>query len=152
VADAHLSGDRSVTVASVYGMLAFRVRNGQRYAVTTLQRTLSDLTPVLDVHRSQAPVILAGDLNVSPQIQWPDTAAHTAVIARIKAFGLTDCLGDTNDGEYVRTYGKPETPFQDDWVFASPALKCTRCEPVDTEEAWALSDHCPVIAEFGFAP
>jgi hypothetical protein len=148
---ARLDDERVVTVVSVYGMLAFKVRNGQRYAVTTVHRTLSDLTPILDVRRTPAPVVLAGDLNVSPQIAWPDTAAHTAVIQRIKAFGLEDCLGAKHDGQYVRTFGTPEAPFQDDWVFASPALVCTRCEPVDTDEAWALSDHCPVVAEFDFA-
>jgi endonuclease/exonuclease/phosphatase family metal-dependent hydrolase len=151
VADVQLPSDRAVTVASVYGMLAFSVLNRVRYAVTTLHRTLSDLTPILDVHRTPRPVVLAGDLNVSPQITWPDTAAHVAVIDRIKAFGLSDCLGDMHDGQYVRTFGKVETPFQDDWVFASPSLTCTRCEPVDTDEAWALSDHCPVMAEFEFA-
>jgi hypothetical protein len=150
VADAHLPVGRIVTFASVYGMLAFSVRNGMRYAVTTLHRTLSDLTPILDVYRTPAQVVLAGDLNVSPQIQEPDTAAHAAVIDRIKAFGLVDCLGQAHNGEFVRTFGKRETPFQGDWVFASPTLKCVRCEPVDTDEVWTLSDHCPVIAEFEF--
>ncbi|MGH9894322.1 MAG: hypothetical protein ACREA0_20530, partial [bacterium] len=152
VAQAKLPSRRVVTVASVYGMLALRVRNGRRYAVTTVHRTLSDLTPILDVKRSKAAVILAGDLNVTPQIREPDTAAHEAVIQRIKAFGLADCLGDAHDGQFVRTYSKHKLEWQDDWVFASPALRCTSCEPVHTKEAWALSDHCPVIAEFEFAP
>jgi hypothetical protein len=54
VAEAKLAAGRTVTVVSVYGMLAFRVRNGMRYSVTTVHRTLSDLTPVLDVKRSKA--------------------------------------------------------------------------------------------------
>lgn len=49
VAEAKLAAGRTVTVASIYGMLAFAVRNGRRYSVTTVHRTLSDLTPVLDV-------------------------------------------------------------------------------------------------------
>jgi len=34
--------------------------------------------------------------------------------------------------------------------FASRALapSLISCAPVDDEQAWALSDHCPVIAEF----
>jgi endonuclease/exonuclease/phosphatase family metal-dependent hydrolase len=152
VAQARLPSRRVVTVASVYGMLSLTVRNGRRYAVTTVHRTLSDLTPILDVKRSKAALILAGDLNVTPQIREPDTAAHEAVIQRIKAFGLGDCLGDAHEGRFVRTYAKHELDWQDDWVFASPALRCTMCEPVDTKEAWTLSDHCPVIAEFEFAP
>jgi exonuclease III len=151
VAEARLPSRRIVTVASVYGMLAFRARNGRRYAVTTVHRTLSDLTPILDVKRSKKPVILAGDLNVTPQIREPDTAAHEAVIQRIKAFGLTDHLGETHKG-FVRTYINHKLDWQDDWVFASPALICVRCEPENTGQAWALSDHCPVIAEFEFAP
>lgn len=147
---ARLDAEHVVTVVSMYGMLTFNVRIGQRYAVTTVHLTLSDLTPILDIRRTPAPVVLAGDLNVSPQIAWPDTAAHTAVIDRIRAFGLEDCLGAKHDGQYVRTFGTRETPFQDDWVFSTPSLACTRCEPVDTDEARALSDHCPVLAEFGF--
>jgi len=152
VTEAKLSSGRVVTMASVYGMLALRVRNGRRYAVTTVHRTLSDLTPILDVKRSKGAVILAGDLNVTPQIREPETAAHEAVIQRIKAFGLVDCLGEAHDGQFVRTYRKHALPWQDDWVFASEPLTCTRCEAVDTEEAWGLSDHCPVIAEFEIAP
>jgi exonuclease III len=150
VAEARLPGGRGVTVASVYGMLAFKVRNGMRYAVTTVHRTLSDLTPILDVNRSKAAIVLAGDLNVTPQIREPDKEAHEAVIKRIKAFGLADCLGDAHGGEFVRTYKKHVLPWQDDWVFASKALRCLTCQPVDTEEAWALSDHCPVVADFEF--
>jgi hypothetical protein len=97
---------------------------------------------------------MAGDLNVSPQISPPDREAHVAVIDRIKAFGLVDCLGATH-AEFVRTH-RPRNkeagpPWQDDWLFASPKLVLTRCEPVGTDEAWALSDHCPVLAEFTLA-
>jgi endonuclease/exonuclease/phosphatase family metal-dependent hydrolase len=150
-ADAHLDERRTVTLVSLYGMLAFKGRNSTRYAVTTVHRALSDLTPILDIRRTPAPVVLAGDLNVSPQIAYPDTAAHEAVIQRIEAFGLENCLGAKHDGQFVRTFGTPQAPFQDDWVFSSPALVCTRCEAVDADEAWALSDHCPVLAEFEFA-
>jgi hypothetical protein len=27
-------------------------------------------------------------------------------------------------------------------------LTLLSCEPVDSEEAWSLSDHCPVVADF----
>src|SRR5207247_2189257 len=102
-AEAAVAGGH-VNLASVYGMLAFKVRNDVRYSVTTVHRTLSDLTPILDTYRTSLPVILAGDLNISPQIKQPDTAAHQAVIDRIKAFGLIDCLGRANKDEYVRTF------------------------------------------------
>lgn len=116
-----------------------------------MQRTLSDLTPILDVNRSKAPVVLGGDLNVSPQIRWPDTAAHKAVIERIKAFGLRDCLGATHAG-FVQTYrsrnSRSRSSWQGDWVFASDRLRLVRCEPEDSDQAWALSDHCPIVADF----
>lgn len=67
-----------------------------------------------------------GDLNVSPQIRWPDTDAHEAVIKRIKAFGFRDCLRDTHTG-FVGTYrsrnARSRSPWQGDWVFASDRLR-----------------------------
>jgi hypothetical protein len=42
--------------------------------------------------------VVGGDLNMSPQIRWPDTETHKAVIQRIKAFGLKDCLRATHEG------------------------------------------------------
>jgi exonuclease III len=139
-----------VTVVSVYGVM-HKLRNEVTYATTSVQRTLSDLTPVLDVHRSKARVVMAGDFNVSPQIGSSDTNAHVAIIDRIKAFGLVDCLGSKHDG-YVRTHrhrnkmdGKA---WQIDWMFSSMKLKLSSCKPMDVEEAWKLSDHCPVVADF----
>ena len=150
VAMAHLDGASAMTVASIYGLHWDR-QGTTRYAVSTLHRTLSDLTPILDVKRSKEAVVIAGDLNVSPQIAEPDRAAHAAAIDRIKAFGLVDCLGELHDG-YVQTHRHQNRrggkPWQDDWMFASPAVELVSCEPVDTEEAWALSDHCPVVGVF----
>ncbi|MGB8648923.1 MAG: hypothetical protein WCF84_27045 [Anaerolineae bacterium] len=152
VAEAGLSNGTAVTVISIYGLNSDPVRNGIKYATTTVHRILSDLMPILDVARAkERRVILAGDLNVSPQIPQPNTIHHEIVIKRIKAFGLVDCLGETHDG-YVRTYrhrnNPNSTPYQDDWVFATENLHLISCEAKDEETAWALSDHCPVIAEF----
>lgn len=136
---------------SVYGLM-YKVGNGITYSTVSLQRTLSDLTPVLDVNYGKGRLaVMGGDLNMTPQIPPPDRNAHIAILDRIKAFGLVDCLGETHEG-FVRTYrhqNKPTgTPWHDDWVFASPKLKLVTCEPLDLEAAWALSDHCPVVAEF----
>ncbi len=144
------AGGVPITVVSVYGLMQQRA-NGIRYAVPSVHAVLNDLTATLDVRRSQQPVVLAGDLNVSPQIGPPDTEAHAAVIARITAFGLVDCLHSTH-GEYVRTHRHRNDPaskaYQDDWVFASPPLRLLACEALDDDAAWALSDHCPVLVEF----
>jgi exonuclease III len=149
-ADVDMPGIGAVTVISVYGIQR-KLRNGVAYATTTVQRTLSDLTPVLDVHRSKGHVVLAGDLNISPQIDPPDREAHVAAIDRLKAFGLVDCMKEHHDG-YVQTYrhlnksgGKP---WQLDWVFAAPSLKAVSCSVVDNEESRSFSDHNPVIVDF----
>lgn len=140
-----------VTVISAYGVLS-SVLTKTNYATTNVQRLLSDLTPLLDVHRSKLPLIFGGDLNISPEVPQPDTAAHVAVIDRIKAFGLEDCLGLHHPGKYVRTLrhmNKPDSkPYQIDWVFSSRKLRCIAARANDVEAAWRLSDHCPVIADF----
>jgi endonuclease/exonuclease/phosphatase family metal-dependent hydrolase len=149
-ANVEIPGLGTITAVSVYGLLT-KLGNGTTYSTSSVQRTLSDLTPVLDVPRSRTHVIMAGDLNVSPQIPAPDMGAHIAILDRISAFGLVDCLAATHDG-LVRTYrhrNQPTSkPWQLDWVFAAPKLKLLSCEPLDDEKAWALSDHCPVLAEF----
>ena len=142
-------GGAPITLVSVYGLIQRRA-NGVGYAVPSVHGVLNDLTATLDVGRSTQAVLVAGDLNISPQIPEPDTAAHEAVIARIKAFGLIDCLATTHDG-FVRTHRHRNNPlskaYQDDWVFASPTLRVISCDAYDDEAAWALSDHCPVVVE-----
>jgi hypothetical protein len=76
------------------------------------------------------------------------------IIDRIEAFGMTNCLGACNAGAFVRTLRHrnkiDSAPYQSDWVFASRTLKPISCNALDTKEAWALSDHCPVVADFDF--
>ncbi|NUO50824.1 MAG: hypothetical protein HOV80_18380 [Polyangiaceae bacterium] len=150
-ARAKLSDGPRVTLISAYGLLS-SVLTKTNYATTNVHRMLSDLTPLLDVQRNKQPLIFGGDLNVSPEVPQPDSAAHVAVIDRIKAFGLEDCLGEHHDGKLVRTLrhmNKPESkPYQIDWVFSSRKLRSIRVRANDCEAAWRLSDHCPVIADF----
>jgi len=149
-ADVEVSGFGTVTVVSAYGLMR-RLRNGIAYATSTVHRTLSDLTPVLDVARSKGRVVVAGDLNISPHFSPPDRDAHIATFARIKAFGLLDCLGATHEGvvQTYRHHNKPEArPSQLDWMFASPSMRLVSCSVVDTEQAWSLSDHAPLLAVF----
>jgi exonuclease III len=61
------------TAVSVYGLNADKVLNGVRYTVTVVHRILSDITPLIDTYRLKRQTVLAGDLNVSPQIGYPDT-------------------------------------------------------------------------------
>jgi exonuclease III len=150
-ARAKLPGGSRITLISAYGVLS-SVLTKTNYATTNVHRMLSDLTPLLDVQRSKLPLVFGGDLNISPEVPQPDTAAHVAVIDRIKAFGLDDCLGQHHPGRYVRTLrhmNKPDSKaYQIDWVFSSRKVRCIDARANDREEAWSLSDHCPVIADF----
>jgi exonuclease III len=41
-------------------------------------------------------------------------------------------------------------PYNNDYILASTAMakRLTACHALDEDDAWALSDHCPVIAHF----
>lgn len=93
-----------------------------------------------------------------------------ATFARFDAFGLVECLangvpvdrgplagcmcGPAPDCRHVKTYRHENSidgkPWQNEYVFATKPLAdaLISCAPVDDGQAWALSDHCPVVAEF----
>ncbi len=95
---------------------------------------------------------------------------HRNTVDRCAAAGFVDCLaqevapdrgplascpcGPAPECRHVRTFrfdNKPDGgPWQVKSFFALKALapSLISCAPVDDEQAWALSDHCPVIAEF----
>jgi hypothetical protein len=161
VAQFGLPDQTKLSLISAYGLIDYG------YAVTTMQRILSDLTPLFDNARYNAQIVLAGDLNLSTQLAPPHRARHQNAFDRIKAFGLVDCL-DRMLGKdrplpgcpcgaakcrHVQTFrfaGRPHAPWQDDYLFASPRLanKLTACYADSAGAAWDYSDHCPVVAEF----
>src|SRR5262249_48377904 len=56
---------------------------------TSLHRTLSDLTPILDQNRRRRnSIVFAGDLNASSQFPEPYRKAYQLVHQRIEALGL----------------------------------------------------------------
>jgi endonuclease/exonuclease/phosphatase family metal-dependent hydrolase len=166
VAQADLPDGSKLTLISVYGLI------DAGYAVTTMHRILSDLTPLFDDGRynngrKHIHVVLGGDLNASTQFGPPHLARHRLVFEGIKAFGLVDCLdqqlGPTRPlancpcgataCRHIRTHmhaRNPQVPWQNDYLFASEQLatKLTACYAHDEAEAWSLSDHCPVVADF----
>lgn len=161
VAQATLPGRSALTIISVYGLI------DAGYAVTTMHRILSDLTPLFDDKRYNERIILGGDLNISTQLPPPHRTRHRIVLDRIKAFGLVDCLDlMLRDARplancpchealcrHIRTQRRaqnPEVPWQNDYIFASEPLanRLKACYAHDDEGAWQLSDHCPVCAEF----
>jgi exonuclease III len=160
-------GAHEIAVVSLYGMLEGPLFDKQTYAVTSMHRSLSDLTPLLNARSTMR--VLGGDLNVSTQMRPPDRAAHRVVFDRIAAFGLGDCTRATADARqrlgtciceegdacrHVQTHRNPKSPvpWQLDYLFASEKQlmsRLTSCRAIDDDDrAWELSDHCPVIAEF----
>jgi len=135
----------------------------------SVHRSLSELSPVLDDHRYRGLVIIGGDLNTGTQ--WADRtwkARDRGVLERFEALGLVDCLRRTRprgrlqdchctDGdacEHVRTRKDshhPGVPYQTDYLFASKKMAAclVSCEALVTEEWFAISDHAPIVADFG---
>jgi exonuclease III len=154
VAEVALPGMAAVTMISLYGFMP-KVMNQTAYATTTLQRSLSDLTPLLDTRRNGGRrVVLAGDLNATPQYSDKYDARHQElVIERIGAFGLVDCLREAH-GDYVttfrRTRGAVTVEYQDDWMFRTPNLVLLSCVVVG-DAMGPYSDHAPIVAEFDVA-
>jgi endonuclease/exonuclease/phosphatase family metal-dependent hydrolase len=136
------------------------------YTVTTVHRLLSDLTPLLDGPLGKR-VVLAGDLNVSTQIQPPHRARHRNALERFATLGLVDCFTlpgvspaplagcpcEDEPCRHVRTerHARSRVPWQTDYVFVSKALarRVRACSTLDGAEPdpWALSDHCPLVLE-----
>ncbi|MBS2020264.1 MAG: hypothetical protein JST00_45815 [Deltaproteobacteria bacterium] len=158
---------QEVTVVSLYRMLEGPLLDQKTYAVTTMHRSLSDLTPLLNQRSTMR--ILGGDLNVSTQMRPPDRDAHRLVLDRISAFGLGDCTHATAASRprltncicaeagactHVQTHRhrKSTVPWQLDYLFASEKQlmpRLTSCRVVDKDpRVWELSDHCPIVAEF----
>ncbi len=147
-------------LVSVYG--AF----DEGYTVTTVHRLLSDLTPLLDAS-SKRGVVLAGDLNVSTQVNAPHRARHRNALERFATLGLVDCLAlqrpsrsklegcpcEDSPCRHVRTHrhSNSSVPWQDDYLFVSDSLvrRVKACRVIDHGEPdpWQLSDHCPIELE-----
>lgn len=153
---------------SMYGLMDNTGSGRVRHATTSLHRMISDLMPLFE---SDAPIVLAGDLNVTTQPMKGDAggwwhAQHEAFFARLTALGLesvTDhdnfdrgegCAGCTchlgTECRHVRTHRHmnrvDSTPYQDDWVFVSKGLAgaVVGGRAIDTGDAWGRSDHCPI--------
>jgi len=165
VADVAISGGGEAIVASVYGLWDdYNPENARTYSEATLHRTLSDLTPIIDSHAGKR-MVLGGDLNIFSGYGWKH---YGPVIDRLKTFGFIDCLWEAGaerqplEGCYcgpqpgcrhVQTHrhrhDPTSRPWQTDFIFAAPGVGAPLdCRPVNEEEAWTLSDHCPVIATF----
>jgi hypothetical protein len=150
-------------VVSVYALWDYSwLRPGDRllYSETSLHRTLSDLTPVLDVARSKVSIVLAGDLNASTQFPPPARDAYRLVHDRIATLGLQNVSVRPDDEDladcpcvdipcrHIRTLDTAK-PIQDDYVYASPDVAGgLRLINIDrTAEMTAVSDHYPLVVD-----
>lgn len=156
-------GSEPITVVSLYGLL-------DEKSDASMHRSLSELTPLFEDPRYNEFLLLGGDFNVWTGRSDPGAShldGHQVVLERIKAFGLIDCLAKMRPrgplegcpcrlGEDCpHTWTKldpryPGVPYQDDYLFASPALaeRLRRCVALPSTEWSACSDHSPIVATF----
>jgi len=156
-------GEGRLIVASIYALWDYAgLRKGEkpRYSETSLHRTLSDLTPIIDVHRTAFSVVVAGDFNASTQFGRPDREPYGLIHARLRSLGLVNvtvsasddrlenCICADDPCEHVRSLEGP-TPYQDDYIYASPdiAERTTRVTVERSPGIEAVSDHFPLVVE-----
>jgi hypothetical protein len=155
-----------VTAISLYGLLDER-------SDASVHRSLSEIAPIFDHGTYGKHLLLGGDLNIlaNPRQNDPVRDRHLAVLARIKTYGLVDCLESTirregnrwtppadcpcglGDGcthTWTKRVRGSSVPYQDDYLFASPALgdRLESCYALPFTDA-SPSDHAPIVATFG---
>lgn len=172
VADVLDARGSQFTAISLYGQWEVMADRRTIYSCARLHRMISDLTGVLATSRRH-PVVLAGDLNLTTQVAYSgqpraETDGAAAAFARLRAWGLTDCVSHTRanrprladcscpEGDacsHVQTFRLnnrvDSRPTQLDYAFVSDSIasKLTGCRVVHDDAAWRLSDHCPIVIE-----
>jgi hypothetical protein len=159
-------GEEDVTAVSLYGLL-------DEKSDASVHRSLSELAPLFEDPRYNKLLLLGGDLNIlaNPRPNDPTRERHLLVLARIKAYGLVDCLEKAVLGRnpprgglkgcscrlaggcthvWTHRHGQSQTPYQDDYLFASRSLaeKLLTCEAPSPLEWSEFSDHSPILASF----
>jgi endonuclease/exonuclease/phosphatase family metal-dependent hydrolase len=158
---AELSGDETLTCIAIYGLM-------DELSDASVHRALSDLGPLFSDERYKLRLVMGGDLNITTQ--YPAgrrLEACKAVLSRIEAYGLTDCLAAKWTGidevcgctlgeacRHTRTRldpNHPDVPLQVDYLFASKDLVVGPyvCRTLPMDEWRAFSDHAPIVATFG---
>jgi endonuclease/exonuclease/phosphatase (EEP) superfamily protein YafD len=126
-----------ITAISLYGI--FERLLGTEYSSTTLHRSLSDLTGLLDDPKRRGRIILGGDLNAWPG-RWGKT--HRILFDRIENFGLQSCL------DYHEQPTPTHRKVQTDYIFLSDEL-CP-LSPGCVVDVGDLSDHHAVVVDLAF--
>jgi hypothetical protein len=161
-----IPGIGDVTCVALYGLL-------DEFSDSSVHRSLSDVSAIFNDDRYRDMVLLGGDLNTGTQWRPVDRAHQArdqAVLDRISAFGLVDCLQrDRLPGRlegcqcpfgeecpHTRTRRDkrwPHIPYQADYLFASAPLaeRLVSCQVLSEDEWGPFSDHLPIAAEFEWA-
>jgi len=148
-----------VTAISLYRLMDER-------SDASVHRSLSELSPIFDHEEYGKRLLLGGDLNIlAGRPAGAHLDRHQVVLARIKAYGLTDCLERERphgplencpcglDEDCIHTWTKldserPTIPYQDDYLFASHAVDdLESCKALPFTEH-SPSDHTPIVATF----
>jgi endonuclease/exonuclease/phosphatase family metal-dependent hydrolase len=151
-----------MTCVSLYGLT-------DELSEASVHRSLSELSPLFSDPRYRERLLLGGDLNTSSQ--WPKGPhldGDVALLDRIEAYGLRDCLAvrrpvgplaecrcTLDECTHTMTRHDPSHPgLQVDYLFASPALveedRLTKCEALPKSEWLEFSDHAPIVATFEY--
>src|SRR5918996_5820133 len=160
-----LPSGEAITAISLYGLLDER-------SDASVHRSLSDLTPLFEDKRYNKLLLLGGDLNTlcTAEADSRPLFRDQGVLDRItNGFGFVDLLNEGlkrsdprrgrlagcrcsfgEDCRHVWTYRdvrNPTVPYQDDYLFASPALmeRLVECKALEFRPNWP-SDHVPVTA------
>lgn len=162
VADVMIGRERWATVVGVYGLTVDQHDISVGHGRNSVRRILQDLEPLLTSKLADR-LVLAGDFNL-----WPDDAAHV-----MRNTGLADvvehtahtrpalkgCSGCTMGGKcgHMWTHRNGNSPGAAvqhiDFIYASRALIRELRQVTggvrDFPDSWHVSDHAPVVANFG---
>ena len=162
VADVLWRGVRWATVVGLYGLTVDQDNISCGHGRYSSKRLFGELKPLLRSDRGDR-VVVAGDLNL-----WP--ADVPSVVARLGLVDLIEYTADERaplhgcagceqgaDCGHLWTHRNGNSPNaaaqQIDYLFATRSM----CDELGTvyggvqhfTDAWAVSDHAPVVAEFG---
>ena len=142
-------GDHRITLVSLYG----KIIDG--YSITTLHRSLSDLTHLFIRNDILDWLLIGGDFNADVALDERQPGkSHHLFFERLKDFGLFDCREKFNS-ERAQTLRHKKSTFawQNDYLFAGKKIydKCISCQVVDDQSLYDLSDHNPIVAEFNLS-
>jgi exonuclease III len=146
---ATVGSEPPITVASLYGLMIEGRHPGDkdRFAISTVNRMLSDLTPLIYSTRGKR-MVIGGDLNIDPQYPQPWGRHHQLILDRMEALGFVDCSESP-----ARTILRETTrPYQDDRIFRRNVERVS-CLVLNSDDdrldlAALGVDHCPLVATF----